>query len=175
LWQFPADRTDLVYLCVTPIRDCRTPDFPDNVPVVLSPYNLEPRKNLKALLEAVASAKVPFTLVLCGRAAWTEEREQFFQKEVSCLGLAHRIHLTGPLTDPELNGWYRRANIFVFPSLYEGFRLPVLEAMTAGRCVLVHNDSAMAKLWTAPRAIHRSAMSWAARLMPARSHLPASG
>ena len=145
LWHFPANRTDVVYLGA-PDHDVSQPPAIGDDPVVLSPYNLEPRKNLLSLLEAVASLKLPFKLVLYGRAAVTDQREQEFRAHVERLGIADRLVLTGRLDDPELNGWYRRADIFIFPSLYEGFGLPLLEAMRAGACVIAHNDSAMAEI-----------------------------
>jgi glycosyltransferase involved in cell wall biosynthesis len=91
----------------------------------------EPRKNLLALLEAVEVSKLPFKVVLYGRAAINDQRESEFRQQVQRLGIEDRLILTGRLNDPELNGGYRGADIFVFPSLYEGFGLPLLEAMRA--------------------------------------------
>src|SRR4051812_4589668 len=145
LWHYPAEKIDVVYHG-TALTDAFTPPAIGDELVVLSPYNLEPRKNLAALLNAVASSKLPFKVVLYGRAAINDQREQQFRELVQKLGIEHRLVLTGYVTDPELNGWYRRANVFVFPSLYEGFGLPLLEAMRAGACVIAHKGSAMAEV-----------------------------
>lgn len=148
LWRFPAERIDVVYL---------GPKLPQttkngkqlNSPIILSPYNLEPRKNLLRLLEAAAKLKasrVEFRLVLFGRAAVNNERERGFQENLSRMGLESCTELTGQISDDALSDLYGRCAVFVFPSLYEGFGLPVLEAMTAGARVVAHNASAMAEV-----------------------------
>jgi glycosyltransferase involved in cell wall biosynthesis len=147
LWGYPGDRTDVVYLS-TDLAAC--PDVQRSpTPVLLAPYNLEPRKNLITLLEAAAKLKnsgMEYRLVLFGRAAVNEERENEFQSHVRRLGIGSCIEFTGRVSDRELAGLYRSASVFVFPSLYEGFGLPVLEAMSAGRCVIAHDGSAMAEV-----------------------------
>lgn len=145
LWSYPADRIDMVYLGDDGPQSVDAPHIGDGF-VVLSPFNLEPRKNLLSLLEAAAVSKLDFKLVLYGRAAVNQRREQEFRDHVRRLNLENRVTLTGYLSDAELEGWYCRADIFIFPSLYEGFGLPLLEAMRAGSCVIAHNSSAMAEV-----------------------------
>ena len=145
LWHYPAEKIDVVYHGTAFGNEFEPPSI-GNEPVVLSHYNLEPRKNLPSLLEAVAASKLPFKLVLFGHAATDLRRDQQFREEIARCKLQDRLVLTGFLTDAQLNGWYHRANVFIFPSLYEGFGLPVLEAMRAGACVLAHNGSAMAEV-----------------------------
>jgi glycosyltransferase involved in cell wall biosynthesis len=116
---------------------------------LLSPYNLEPRKNLEALLKAVAALRREYPrlrLLLFGRAAVDSAREQQFDRSVAELGLHDTVHLLGPLDDTDLAWLYGHTTAFVFPSLYEGFGLPVLEAMGSGACVVVRNASAMAEI-----------------------------
>lgn len=148
LWNFPAERTDVVYL---------GPDLPTaavgerraDPPIILAPYNLEPRKNLSKLLDAVAKLRYMgrrFQLVLFGRAAVNGEREREFHARLEELELRSSTTLTGRISDEKLAGLYRSASVFVFPSLYEGFGLPVLEAMSAGACVIAHNESAMPEI-----------------------------
>jgi glycosyltransferase involved in cell wall biosynthesis len=142
LWAWPAEKIDVVY------HGQQFGEKAQSVKerIVISPYNLEPRKNLVMLLGAVAKLPADFDLILFGRAAVNEEREREFQAEVDRLGLRKRVKLTGFLSDGELTALYQRAAVFVFPSLYEGFGLPVLEAMAAGCCVIVHNESAMPEI-----------------------------
>jgi glycosyltransferase involved in cell wall biosynthesis len=114
-----------------------------------SPYNLEPRKNLRNLLIAFHSllrAIPDLMLVLYGRAAVTPEREDQFCSLVQELNLGANVIRTGYLTDEELSWVYRNCTVFAFPSLYEGFGLPVLEAMAEGACVLVRSNSAMSEI-----------------------------
>lgn len=118
-------------------------------PFILSPYNLEPRKNLGGLLDAfgaLAPSYPKIRLVLYGRAAWTAPREEAFKARLAELGLAERVELTGFVDDAQLRQLYRQALVFVFPTLYEGFGYPLLEAMAEGACVLARNASSMPEI-----------------------------
>jgi glycosyltransferase involved in cell wall biosynthesis len=101
---------------------------------------LQPRKNIPTLLEAFAQLAVPdLHLVLIGGKGWLYEA--IFAR-VQALGLAERVHFTGYVPDDELPLWYNAAELLVMPSLYEGFGLPVLEAMACGTPVIAaHNSS----------------------------------
>jgi glycosyltransferase involved in cell wall biosynthesis len=139
LWHWHREKTDVIYHGQ---KFGAVPDLGAKDRIVISPYNLEPRKNLLALLRAMVS--VPSVeLVLFGRAAVNEARERAFEAEVARLGVGGRVRLTGFLSDEDLGQLYGRAAVFAFPSLYEGFGLPVLEAMAAGCCVIAQRESAM--------------------------------
>lgn len=104
--------------------------------------SIEPRKNLLLLLQAYSSLKKDFKedfpLVLIGFKGWeNKEVMELIEKESS------HIRYLGYLSDRELAFVYNRATIFVFPSLYEGFGLPPLEAMACGTPVIVSNTSSM--------------------------------
>ena len=155
LWGIPRNKISVIYLATErpngPVMNQSPPPFglSSNDPILLSPYNLEPRKNLASLLQAVARLCPRYNnlrLLLFGRAAVTEEREREFNNLVRELGLTDRVVRTGFITDEELTGLYKMATIFVCPSLYEGFGLPVLEAMVAGACVIARDASAMAEI-----------------------------
>jgi glycosyltransferase involved in cell wall biosynthesis len=103
-------------------------DIPDG-PVVLTASVKRPTKNLRRLIEAwrLVLARVPdATLVLAGTPTPHEEE---LKAQVTELGLAERVRFPGYVDAVDLEGLYRCAACFVFPSLYEGFGLPVLEAM----------------------------------------------
>jgi glycosyltransferase involved in cell wall biosynthesis len=89
-----------------------------------------PNKNLERLIAAVRVIRKshPMELVIAGDRSWDHEELR------TALGAAtpRSIRLSGYLTDEELAGFYRRAAACVFPSLHEGFGLPVLEAMACG-------------------------------------------
>jgi len=85
-------------------------------------------------------------LLLFGRAAVTPEREAEFQRTVRELNLDNVIERTGFIEDANLQQVYRMGDVFVFPSFYEGFGLPVLEAMASGACVVARSASAMAEI-----------------------------
>ena len=100
-------------------------------PYVLFVGTLEPRKNLLRLIRAyrrVAAAGLPHSLVLAGPMGWHHES---LMRELALQGPGE-IAMTGALTPDELDAVYRSADVFVYPSLYEGFGLPVVEAMARG-------------------------------------------
>lgn len=102
---------------------------------------LQPRKNIPTLLEAFARLNVPdLQLVLIGGKGWLYD--EIFARVLS-LGLADRVHFTGYVPDEELPLWYNAAELLVFPSLYEGFGMPVIEAMACGTPVVAANGSSI--------------------------------
>ena len=125
------------------------PVFRPEAMILASPYNLEPRKNLRALVESLAALRRDFPklkLVLFGRGLLTPEREETFERLIGDLGLQDAIVRLGVVSDAMLKQIYRRADAFVFPSLYEGFGLPVLEALACGACVLGGDTAATAEV-----------------------------
>jgi glycosyltransferase involved in cell wall biosynthesis len=109
-------------------------------PYILAVGTLEPRKNLPTLLRAFARIKddVPHQLVLVGPEGWLNHELKSTLDELS---LGDRVRLTGFVSDEELGGWFSGADLFAFPSWYEGFGLPSIEAMHCGAPVLASNTS----------------------------------
>jgi glycosyltransferase involved in cell wall biosynthesis len=104
-------------------------DLPDG-PVLLSVAAALPHKNLDRLIRAVAELdQTKPTLVLVGHAGRQTDELQRLAGE---LGIAHRVRFTGWISEEDLEGLYRLATAFVYPSLHEGFGMPVLEAMHRG-------------------------------------------
>lgn len=160
LWRISRERLDVVYHGVRVFGGDDQPvsDRPENPilagihgsgSIVISPLNLEPRKNLVLLLEAYSwllprwpDAK----LVLFGKGGWAPDREEKYAANLRRLGLAERVIQTGVLSDADLRWLYRHAAVFAFPTLYEGFGYPVLEAMTCGTPPVVRGLSSMAEV-----------------------------
>ena len=114
-------------------------DLPDRF--ILHLGTLEPRKNLVTLMRAFAQLNEPEThLILAGGKGWFYE--EIFA-EVERLGLQKRVHFPGYIPAEELALWYNAAWIFAYVSLYEGFGLPILEALACGRPVLAGNSSSL--------------------------------
>jgi glycosyltransferase involved in cell wall biosynthesis len=100
--------------------------------MILFVGTIEPRKNLVRLVEAYACLRrqgITHTLVIAGRRGW---REDAVFATVERLGLGDHVLFPGYIPEEDLPIVYSLADLFVFPSLYEGFGLPPLEAMASG-------------------------------------------
>jgi glycosyltransferase involved in cell wall biosynthesis len=111
-------------------------------PFILAVGTLEPRKNLATLLRAWAllppRMQREYSLVLVGKPGW---QSASLTRELRSHPLSHRIIKTGYVPDEDLPHFYAGAEMFVFPSYYEGFGLPALEAMAAECPVVVSNTA----------------------------------
>ncbi len=109
---------------------------------VLAVGTLEPRKNLPRLVHAYRSLdeklQLAHPLVVVGNLGWEHNATT-----ASLDSLGERAIVLGHIPDAALAELYRRCAVFCYPSLYEGFGLPVLEAMAAGAAVLTSNVSAL--------------------------------
>jgi len=110
------------------------------LPYVLYVGTLQPRKNLARLIEAFARVPEPHALVLAGKKGWLYTD---ILRRAESLGIAHRVIFTGYVPDEDLLALLSGASLFVFPSMYEGFGLPVLEAMACGVPVACSNSSSL--------------------------------
>lgn len=111
-----------------------------NSPFILAVGNLQPRKNLERLINAYARLRqhnrIENKLVLVGKKHWKGHRiEQLIEDH----GLQNDIIRTGYVTHEDLVALYNLADLFAFPTLYEGFGLPVLEAMKCETPVVSSN------------------------------------
>jgi glycosyltransferase involved in cell wall biosynthesis len=114
-------------------------------PILLTVSAKRPHKNLMRLLAALA--RIPAQrrplLVLPG---YSTPHEEELRARAAQLGLAHDVRFLGWVSDEELEDLYRAAQCFVFPSLNEGFGLPVLEAMARGIPVATSHRSSLAEV-----------------------------
>ena len=145
----PAERISVVY--PAPSLQPGTADFGTccqkwgiRRPYLLYVGTIEPRKNLTRLLRAFALLKekyhIPHQLVLAGGRGWRDE--EIFQtvEEISC---KEDVIFTGYVSAGEKNALYQNAAAFLFPSLYEGFGIPPLEAMSFGCPVICANAASL--------------------------------
>jgi glycosyltransferase involved in cell wall biosynthesis len=123
-------------------RDHRLPER-----MILFLGTLEPRKNIVALLEAYALLRreydIPQRLVIAGGKGWYYQQ---IDATVERLRLRDEVFFPGFVPQQELPFWYDAAELFVYPSLYEGFGLPPLEAMACGTPVVVGDAAAVAEV-----------------------------
>lgn len=108
---------------------------------ILHVGTLQPRKNLLTLINALPYVELPdVPLVLVGGKGWLYD--EIFAR-VEALNLQKRVRFVGYVPDEELPLWYNAAAVLVFPSLYEGFGMPVIEAMACGTPVVAANTSSI--------------------------------
>lgn len=152
----PADKISVIYHGVNPrlrrIEDplqisdaCSAYDI--KAPYFLYIGTIQPRKNLvrliesyKQLLEQAEHPDQAPSLVLAGKRGWLSEG---IERRVRELGLEGHVHFSGYVDDKHIPALLSGARAFVFPSLYEGFGMPVLEAMACGAPVLTSTSSSL--------------------------------
>jgi glycosyltransferase involved in cell wall biosynthesis len=116
-------------------------------PIILHVGDLHPRRNVRVLIDAVAWLRAhhpelaSLTLTLLGRDAGEAAT---LRARARAAGLdTHAVTFVDDADDASLIEWYRRAAVFAYPSRYEGFGLPVLEAMASGVPVVASNAAAL--------------------------------
>lgn len=150
---FSEDRIRVIYPCsrfVDPSAQGKRPKAIENIPAGgywLSVGTIEPRKNQRRLVEAyaryLAQGGIPMPLVLAGGKGWLMED---FQKHLSELGIAAQIVMAGYMSDDELIWLYRNCYANLYPSLFEGFGLPVLEGMQFGAPTLASSSTSIPEI-----------------------------
>jgi len=137
----PEDRIRVTPLAASPIfRPGQRPASPHS-PYFLFVGNLEPRKNLQRLIDAFASlGDIGHELWIVGNN-WYRAGE--IRRQVQERGIEGRVRFLGYVRREELPGLYGGATAFIYPSLLEGFGLPVVEAMACGSPVITSNNSAL--------------------------------
>lgn len=150
---FPEDRIHVIYPCsrfADASREGSRPHLPDGIlpgRFWLSVGTIEPRKNHLGLARAYANyrkqSKDPLPLVLAGGAGWLMDD---FQSELKALGVFEDVILTGYVSDDELIWLYRQCFANLYPSFFEGFGLPVLEAMQFGAPTLASKTSSIPEI-----------------------------
>lgn len=137
----PEKRIVVTYPGLTmPMTQTKGNDLGD---YILSVGTLQPRKNFVRLIQAYSriAAKYPdLTLVIVGKKGWLYEDILLAPKKH---GVAERVYFMDFVSDRDLSALYKNAKAFALPSLYEGFGIPVLEAMSLGTPVIVSNTSSL--------------------------------
>ncbi|MGH7234236.1 MAG: glycosyltransferase family 4 protein [Candidatus Saccharimonadales bacterium] len=114
-------------------------------PYILFLGNIEPRKNLVHLIDAYSqlpeTARNKFALVLAGGSGWKDE--EILQKINFLQSSGSKIYKTGYVSDEQRAALYMKASVFVLPSYYEGFGMPLLEAMTYQTPMLISDITAL--------------------------------
>jgi glycosyltransferase involved in cell wall biosynthesis len=154
-WQIAADRITVVQGAVDPhhfrpvtdpvqLAAVRNAYGLDQRPMILGLSSLQPRKNFVRLIEAFHQARqagnLPHQLVIGGGKGWLYET--IFAR-VQELGLTEHVRFPGFIADADLPALFSTAEFFAYPSLYEGFGLPIIEALACGTPVLTADNSCL--------------------------------
>jgi glycosyltransferase involved in cell wall biosynthesis len=121
----------------SPIGDVYQPGFP----YLLYIGNNKPHKNVIRLLKAFSAARIPHTIKLLLRVSGASSKD--YTQELQQLSILDRVVFLDLIPDEILPSYYRGAKALVFPSLYEGFGLPPLEAMACGIPVITSNITSL--------------------------------
>jgi glycosyltransferase involved in cell wall biosynthesis len=144
---FPSERSVVAHLGNRlPVEGPEAPpsNLSQNQPFFLAVGTLEPRKNLRRLLSAyrryVDQTPEPKPLVLAGGQGWMEADLNAY---IDGLQIQDHVQVLGYVSDATLRWLYRHCWAFIYPSLYEGFGLPVLEAMAAGAATITSQTTSL--------------------------------
>jgi len=114
-------------------------------PFILMAGKISPRKNVQGVLSALVmiGSKIPHEIVLVGGDGWETKT---VLGALNDPGLSQRVRLCGFVSDAELAALYQRAALYIHPSLYEGFGLTILEAMSCGTPVITSNRASLPEI-----------------------------
>lgn len=151
LWQVPPEKVSVLYCGVDARFRPATAAEKTAVraryglgerPYLLSVGTVQPRKNYDLLLQAFAqiSPHIPHNFYIVGGKGWLYDD---LLASVDRLGLTDRVQFLGFIDDQDLPALYGAASLFLFASLYEGFGIPLLEAMACGAPVISSNASSL--------------------------------
>lgn len=145
-YSVPADKITVIHHGINPVMS-PIPDACDSslrdryhLPnaYVLAVGTIQPRKNLAVLARALRNQQLD--MVVAGREGWMADE---VLSELESVGLGERLRILNYVPDVDLPALYRSAELFVQPSRFEGFGMPVLEAMACGAPVIVASGSSL--------------------------------
>lgn len=144
-YQIPEEKIVVVYPGIKEIEVSKMNKIPAKYKIqgdfILYIGTLQPRKNLTRLIEAISIIKnKKITLVIIGKKGWQYEE---ILAAPDTYGVKDRVEFLDFVPDEDLPSFYQNALCYVLPSLYEGFGLPILEAMQYGCPVLTSNVSSL--------------------------------
>lgn len=148
--EIPEEKINVVYLAAGNEFVPSGPKFSHPKPYILAVGTREPRKNLDRLVAAFTQLNIKnLDLIIAGKFGWGDENPNFAKRGISAEGTKlniknqNNIKTLGYVPQEEMPALYRGAACFVYPSLYEGFGVPVLEAMASGCPVITSSTGSL--------------------------------
>lgn len=144
-FKIPEDKILIIYPTLPEKAKIETqPKVPIKIPYILYFGTLEPRKNIASIVMALYKLKIrnkfSYSLVIAGKEGWSYDE---IYKLVDRLGLKNEVIFTGYVTEEEKRYLFMHAKLFVYPSYYEGFGIPTIEAMSYGCPVITSYVSSL--------------------------------
>lgn len=150
LYKIPEGKIKVIYPGLSSIfqekqTQNKTLNLPDNYILFLG--SIEPRKNIISIIAAYEKAfnslPLPYSLVIAGAPGW---RNKEIFKRIKKSPLKQKIFFAGYIDNNHKLEIYQRASVFIYPSFYEGFGFPVLEAMYSSVPVITSNRSSLPEI-----------------------------
>ncbi len=153
-YKIPSEKVTVVYEATEKIKAVTADDLKTlrlryglERPYALYVGTIQPRKNLQRLIQAYLQLfhhqTPPWDLVLAGKAGWLS---QSLYEEAQVAGFADHIHFPGYVPEDDLPALLNGARFFCFPSLFEGFGLPILESQSYGVPVMTASNSSLPEI-----------------------------
>lgn len=148
-FQVPPEKIEVIYQSINPVFYNKVDEttkllirkknqLPERF--ILTVGTIEPRKNLMALLEGMSSEKIYLPLVVVGKfTEYQQKVQKFIEADLNRL----QVFFLSGIKDDELAALYQMAEVMVYPSMFEGFGLPVAEAQASGCPVITSNRSSL--------------------------------
>lgn len=149
LYNTPPEKVSVIFNAVEPrfkpmdiSKDVLAKYHIPDIPYIISVGTVQPRKNYSRLVKSLVQLrqKHDVHLVIAGGRGWLEDE---FYATIQQTGMTDYVHVTGFVADEDLPTLYSGAICMAYPSLYEGFGIPVLEAMACGTPVLTSTTSSL--------------------------------
>ena len=142
-FKLDPNKTQVIYNGISLTNISEVPKIKPQLPFFFSVGTVVPKKNFHVLIDLL-KIMPDFEMVIAGTTFHSYAQEM--KQKITELGLESRIHLTGTISESEKLWYYQNAKAFLFPSLLEGFGLPVAEAMSLGLPLFLSDKTSLPEI-----------------------------
>lgn len=137
-------RTQVIYNGISLTKETTRPNIVPNSKFIFAIGTVLPKKNFHVLIDFLKALPVEYKIVLAGTTY--HQYANAMKKRIQTEGLEDRFFLIGTITEKEKRWYYEEACAFIFPSLLEGFGLPVVEAMSLGLPLFISDKTSLPEI-----------------------------